>query len=591
MTLRLPLLLLTICIATMSRVSFAESAVPIEAPAAEEQQAPILEFSNEANLAAIRMTWAEIQKAIRFRRLDLATDQLNELNRLRRLGGFESLQEYSLYLIQEGLDRLSVGDIDSAAFFARKALELSPRAPEVLLRSLWLVKETGVAPVVGQIISALRYSWRSPFVLIRGLEVVAYPFLWALTFALYIVLVLNSAYRIQQQLRGFSKFAPGVVRGMVGPIIAVLGLSLPCFGGPLWSIVCWTVFSALFLVNKRWAPILGGSVLMLWGAVIPLKESLSVWLEDARAQALLASNAGDFKFAETKKQLLMSFVNDRKTDGVAYFILGQELKRRREHSAADKAFEQAEGLLGAQPWTLAQRGLTAYGTGEFKRAEEFFERAEKADLATPEFLFNFSRLKFELLDIEGSRNYFTRASQKDSAKVKEFETLADQPGLNGIETLAEIRLPAYLLVRSAFNGQPGLQEKCDQISKSVMPGFTPVGMQLTGALLFLFLMIPAASAHRLRRAQAYFIDYFPSRALINVMRMIPGGAWVVAGRPITAMLIMSTLILMAFPMLGWPAQSTFSIDGITPFIPYYGWLVLLLAAGFSIGGCYLGEDA
>jgi tetratricopeptide (TPR) repeat protein len=524
---------------------------------------------SESLAERIKGEWRRVLQGIKNDDLREIHDACGRLEELRNLGGFTALDEYSLLLVEEGYRRLERAQLDGAAFFAKKALQLSPSSPSVALHSLGLVKGTGVAPVGSQLVYILRQAWSYPALVLSGVKTAIYPFLWAILFGLYISFVIYYAFHLKVILTGVARFIPTHLRGMLAPVATFALLAVPCLFGPLWCLACWSVLLLFASSEKRWLTFHTGVVLVLWGTLIPIRENLKLWLEDDGIASMLRVSEGSF--SDLDKGRLEGLIRRRPSDPTVYFAYGQHLRRREDWGAADAAFARAEELLSAQPWTLAQRGLVAYLAGDLPKALEYYERAEREGLDSPEFLFNYSKARFDNLDTDVSRALHARAQEKAPVLVADLKKREEALGTRAV---AEIRLPSHILLRASLDPVAPLAGKLRERARTLMKGAQPFHMAGAGVLLLLLFFTLGERKKRVR-FQTYYRTYLPSRILETFLRFIPGGAWTLTGQPTVTFLVLSLFFFLAFPLVGWPSESTALIDWLPGIRPWY---ILGLAA-------------
>ncbi len=547
------------------------------------------EVSTSSELTQVQVKWGEVLHAIESDHLGVAADKLNELNSIKLALGYDSMDQHSRVLIGYGIRALNAKDLDKAHFFQRRALLLSPHSPSILIHSLWLARETGMSAVISQLMSAIYYSAYSPRVLLRVAEILTYPALWALTFGLYLVLLFSIALNVLPAIRMGVRFVPTAVRGIFGPPLVVMGLCLPAMMGPVWAVAIWGLYLRALAPQKRWAPFLSGVMVLLWGCIIPLKENLTVWLHDRHVTALLAEGSGDFLTSlQGDGALLSELATARTSDGVVLYAVGQAQFRKGEYEKAAKTLLRAEGIIGG-PWTKATRGMVAIGNGALEAADKLFSEAEEDGLDTAQFYFNYSKLKFALSDTAKSREYLSRANAVDEEITRELETLDASLPTGTLRGYASIKLPWWVVSKSAFAVIPGLKNLYDNRAATVMKGVTPMGMLGVGALL-LALSAWVTKGPRRVRGQSYYSGYSVPTLFLTVIRFFPGGSFVLAGRPLLGGLFASLAFLILFPLFGWPSGGYFTDEALDAFSPYYYVAAMLTVVVLIALGHYFNEE-
>lgn len=522
----------------------------------------------------IREVWGHVLQGISDKDLKKVHDAANELDTFRVQAGFSDLEDYSLFLADEGARRLETGDIESSAFYARKALQLSPNSPSVAFRTLPLVYETGVVPLTGQLSFVFTRSWRDPRILLTVVNNLAYLLLWGALFGLYLAFVLHFSYHIKAALTSVARLLPHSVMGIAAPVITFFILAVPCVLGPVWCLGVWSLIVLMLSTQRRWLTFLTGVLFVTMAVVIPLREQLGAWLRDEGVQSILRISEG--AFSDLDRARLASVVARRGEDPVAAYVYGQYLRKHEEWDDAERAFLKAEALLGQQGWTIAQRGLIQYLRGNVEEASRLFEKAEKDGLRTPQLLFNYSKIKFELLDTEGSMQLSLDAQRMDPRFMNEMKQREE---VLKRKAVAEISLPPHVVVRESLDlSAPLPSAALDRITLLLKGG--SVRLLLFSGIILIALFFLIGERKRRARFHSYYSQYRPSPFLESFLRFLPGGAWIIVGKPATAAGILGVFFVMAFPLVGWPYGSDTLLDALPVIKPWYAvglailWLVI-----------------
>lgn len=561
---------------TIVRADEGEAAVPQPDVVAVDGQAASADFPN-----IIEDTWRLTVAASDRYDLKTVNSLVHELERLKLQADISALDTYALFMVSRGAEALRVGDKESAAFYARKALQLSPRSPVVLARSLPLVRQTGTASASEQLGKILNALWYHPNVSLRLLKHMIYPALLAFSAGLLVALALTFAFKIETLYRGMGRLMPPTVRGLITPFVLLAVLVAPLFAGPLWTMLAWAICTYLFVPHHRWLGFAAGTLLALWGTVIPIRESLKVWLDHPGIQSML--NVASGVFSTSDRARLQQLTSERSSDGALYYTLGQVLRRHGAYGEADEAFLRAEMLLGKQPWTAAQRGVIAFLDGKLEKSEQLFRDAESAGLASAEFFFNYSKAKFEQMDTAASQKYLLRATQLDRGLTNVLKNREDLLGAQSRLAVAEMPLPFHLMFKSALQPISSIREGYSKIAGALMPGCSPAGMLGSGAALILFFFFARKRKSRTVPLSSY-AHLLPARLLPKLLLLVPGGAWVRAGRPMWCFCIVSGCVFLGMPLVDWPAESRVVVDAFPEFIPFY----LCAFALFALCACYIG---
>ncbi len=531
----------------------------------------------------IETVWKNSQKLLSAGELQGANEALLALNDLRKEKGLDSLEEYSLYLIARGEEQAHARDVDSATFLLRRALDLSPLSPLVALKAISLSRSTGYSSPAGLLMLAVN-NLSSHFGMVIGLANGGlYSALLALSMALYLTLVVFIAHQMLTLLRRVSRKLPISARGFLTPLAASIILGLPFYFGPLWTIAAWSLLVLMFVPERKWLAFCGGLVLVLWGTIVTLRENTALWLDDPGIKSALrvVSNS----YAHWDKALLLDLTERRLDDPFGFYSLGELLLRDGDFPRAKLAFERASELMGDDSWGLAQLGVISLLDGHLKEADKLFSEAEAKGLSSAEFLFNVSKVKFELGDSGAGREYFDRAQKINRELVLELRDREARFGIRNPHAIAVVKLPFKWVVHSALSANAAAGERADQILAVLGKGLNSPLLAGLGALLIVLFFLRSERVGK-RRIQNYFVDYEPSAALIVLIKLIPGGAWIIGGNPGVGFATLATLLLCAMPLFGWPLELQAFAASMGAFRAHFLFIFILTSICIVYAGFY-----
>lgn len=549
---------------------------------AEELQGTLIEQSHEMSLPdVIQNTWKQVVAASERGDLKTVNTLVIELQKLKLQADVAALDSYAMYMIERGNEALREEDRETAAFYARKTLQLSPNSPVVLAKSLPLVRQTNTSSTGTQLGTIFREVWHHPNVALRVLKNIIYPALLAFTLGLLAATVLLFAFKIEHVLRGVARALPASIRGLLAPVIILFALVIPLLLGPLWALALWAFLIYFFMPQHRWLGFAAGTLLMLWGTVIPIRESLKGWLEHPGVQAMLDVASG--VFSNSDRSRLEALAVERSNDGAVFYTLGQVLRRHGDYRQADEAFLRAEMLLGKQSWTIAERAAVAYLDGKLEKSDQLYQKAANAGQKGAAFWFNYSKAKFELMDTAKAQEFLNRAVQQNKDLTHSLEEREQLLGAQSRLAIAEIQLPFRFVLDSALHPTASIKRNCLLLARSLMPGSSPPQIAITGAVLLLFFFFARKRKTRTLPLSSY-ANLLPARLLKRLLVIVPGGAWIRAERPLWCFGILSFCALLLMPLLEWPVEAHFIVDAFPDFIPYYVCAVTL----FGLCACYVG---
>lgn len=489
--------------------------------------------------------WGRVKRGLRQNDLRVVNDALLDLEGLKLTTGIESLERYSLVLLDRAEE---TRDREARAYFTRKALELSPRSPEVLLRSLGLVSETGLGSVGGQLVKLFTVSVESPRVYIGLLSKAAYPVLWALTFSFFFVTLALIFMNGKEILSRAALHLPKGARGfLVGPLL-IGAFTVSLLAGPLGALAAAAAFLVCFCQRYRAVGCAAGFLIACWGFVLPIKENITLWHADTEIQSLLEVIEGSRSPGD--KARLLSLQERRPQDAAVAFALADLYRQNGEYINAQKEIDRARNEFGEMPWLLAQSGLLAFIRGESESAKEMFEQAAAMGLSSASFHYNYSKILFDLVDTEGSKQQILLAQKADAERVKELEEREMQLGLRTSTALAPLHIPFSAIQRSVMIPYREAIPMANEKAQTLLYGSTPWTIALLG--LFVIALSAAYPDRSSKRVPNYFSGYEAPSVIQMLIGAVPGGRFLLCGRAVLASLLITLVFLCIWPLVAWP---------------------------------------
>ncbi len=563
-----------------------------ECVAEGDPPAQVLEQPKDSPVG-LEQVWSNVIAALQTNDTATAVDNLELLKRLRNERGYEMLEPQSLELLQRSQQALSSHHLDEAAFLVRKAVELSPTSSRVLFKSLPLLDATGVrmpgvGSLWGQFWQGLVLLGRNRELSLKIIKICLYPALWAVTLGVLLTFVLSLCCNMHVVIAKIAKHVPVSIRGFVAAPAALSLVMAPLMGGPVTCILVWTLVALLFLRSCKWLPLCGGAVVVLWGAVIPIREHLSERISNPGVQALLRVSSG--QYAPRDKAELEEFSVAREGDMAAQLLLGQVLRREGLYQDALRVLKNAQMSYRLNNgWVIAQVGIVQFLLGNLDDADKLFAEAQAVGMNSVEFWFNYSKIKFALTDTAQSREFFERALSLNRELTAELRAREDSLGLYNRYTIAEMHIPWRLLVPSILAADSDRAREYDARVAQVVPGANPMILIGIGSLLVILAMLHARGEARVRRL-AFFSRYVLWKPLERALQFVPGGAWAVHERHGTCALILSVLCFLSFPFIAWPTDSAAVLICLPGIQPLYAAAVVLVALGICYVGYFLSVE-
>ncbi len=530
-------------------------------------------------LTRIPQAWQSAWAALNQGKLAQASDYLQDLNRLKIEAGYESMERYSLLLLVRGEEALRAGNRDDADFLERKALELSPHSPRVRLKAGNLSRSRGIAPV--RTLRAFRDLWYHPELSLKILSSAPYRVLWAACLGLYVVILFYLILHVQELLRGVMAYLSVANRGILGPLVVAVLLVVPELFGPLPAIFVWAITISFVLQGRKVFIATAAMLLTMWGAILPYRAMMQLFVTDPTARILLAELGGDFVPEAVTGIDWRDASLAQKDSALLDMGLSVALLRRGEFGAARQALSRVEMRLGRTSWVKASLGLVALGSSDLVSAQDMFGGVGGADGASADFLFDYSKLKFALSDTAESKRLLAQANVRDAERVKELESRERVVAPGGLRGYMFLR-PGGLRLLSALRADLGAEES----SRS------PLGARwailLGGALLFILALVPGQGVRR-HRGQVYYSRFQVPEWLPRLMRFVPGIPWSRRGNDGIAIVLVTLVAVLLLPL----TSGEFSLlrgEVFSYWAGFYWGVVGLIVLGIVALGYFVSEE-
>ena len=571
--------------ATSAPLADSDASVSVIPPETVGEEAPEpdknISLSYQESTSRMEQIWDESLAAINAHDLNAINLKLNQLQEMQIQSGLKELPEYSNKLLLYAEAAIVTGNKEEAAYLVRKALEFSPHSPEVSVQAMPIAEAAFVATVSSQVGKVISQSLARLDTVADLVKRSIYPILWALTIGVSLTFFMLLATHVTVLMRSVSSTLPTQLRGVLAPIVVFFVLTVPLAFGPLWMMAIWSVLIILLIPKYRWFGGLGAVTILLWGLLVPIRENLDLWLNDAGVQSMLRVSSQIY--SPQDGNLLQSLVNVRRDDVAALLAYEQLLRRQKNTAEARKIVSDLELLIDDSKILEIEKATLLFLEGKAEEAVRGFETLRENSQDYAPYLFNFSKAQFELMDTEKSRDLFEQANALDPELAGTLQKQEEKIGFSHPASLAQLPVPLTYIVRSALSPMEGAAMLADRRIGRLMPGLQIMQVCLIGSgILVLFLLSLGRSA-KLPRA-IYYSNYRHSQLLYGVLRLIPGGASVLNGRPLRAALIISTLFLMLIPIVKWPNDSSALLDNLHGLQFYYTYFVWFVVAAF----CYVG---
>ena len=522
----------------------------------------VLRKENEAELVSL---WRGIIHSLDDRRINDALSKIDDLNDLKMKLGRDSLRVQSKHLISVAGELKDQGIEKESALLAEAAVKISPLSLGIYIDASNFTNNVNLIEIL---INAKEMLGYDPAGVLSLLVSGIYPFLWANVFGILLFFLLYFTSFPRSVLDYFNGVLPGAKSDIKAFIVGIICFIAPLYFGPIWTVAVWSLLYLLISSNRKWAVFISGAVIILWGALIPLRENLNIWLNDAGMKSAVEVLSGST--SENDFRNMQKLLNERPTDGVLYYALGQYFRRSGEFEDAAKAFNRSEIILGNQPYTRAQRGLIELVKGEYVAAEKFFSEAEAMGLKSAAFYYNMSKAKIMQLSTTGSAEYYSKAKEANPLVTKVLDRREEVSGVSENEALGEINLPFPIILRSALTPFSRLSFINESIASLIMPGVS-LGIMLSFGLFLLVSSLAFLSPGK-KRSSLKSEEVSTLRKLVSYL---PGGSDLLSGFTGKTFITFSILFLALFPFFSWPLETLVLFGGSKPkLFSFYALIVL-----------------
>ncbi len=520
-------------------------------------------------------------------------EELEAVGERMRLLDLSSAESWSLTLIQTAEHALAGGDHAFAAALVSWAYRLSPASAEVSLRAMRVSHLSGYQSFLQQVFNVAATIGSDRAFQLSLLSTAIYPMLWGLTISLYVLMVLAFALGMNAPLRFIGLKSYQKLRGVIAPVGVLTLLTLPIVAGPLWALMCWGLTILVVLPRRRWLALYAGVVIGLWGALIPIRESLDFYLSAPRVSEFVRSSAGHAGLGDSL--VLSKLALDYQGSAELQYVLGVAERREGALSNAQASFSRAQAMWkqagsSSARLAVAQLGLLDYMQGDFEAAEKKLLEAQSLGLSGHALTLNLSKVAFAKFQIDQSLALSTEVERSNPGLTLDLREREERFGDRSPLALAEIPLPFFDALQAVLAPESPLDDqiliRASLSAQAMMYGSHPILLVALGAILVLLFLVQGAPARRVRKEILYAAGV-PSRSLRLLVRLIPGGTALWAGLPGIALILLSIPIFFAMPFLGWPwgALELFEVaPSIKPLLgSFLGlWLIGTVYAGWHL---------
>lgn len=543
----------------MPHQGFAESHQEVVGSSFEEQLAPL---------------WSSFITNLKLDDLQAANRDFLKIEDLRKRSGYTIMPKEARELIALAKGVFARNNLVKSKYIVRKALELSPHSPDLILDHavfLILTGEFTRIELLKQVLSA--GMKRMDLIAILFVKLL-YPLLLAFTLGAVLCCILLFAANWKLLTRELKRTLPRLVpRFLATPLLMVLLLT-PLAGGPLWTLTAYIAATYLLLPRVRHFAGACSVLLILWAVIVPLRENYNLWLSDSGVQTLLRIRGQAYGASDLAELKMLH--QGRPEDAVVAFSYAKILRRHGDFDEAGRLL----GILERQGFdpraVKMERGILSLAAGDTSRAESLFNELKASGMESTAFYYNFSKVHFELLNTEESRELYALAGSSDPLLTEDLKDREELLGLRNPTTFAETFPRLDLVFASALKPNPAARTKADAVlSDLIAPAALEEIVYAGGFLLIVFLFIPPP--RRLARdGQVRYID--------QLVSLIPGGSMVLADAATRGFILLSAMIFLAFPLFEWPRDFNAFLALFSGLELYYLYAFCFLTASISYVG-------
>jgi hypothetical protein len=425
-----------------------------------------------------------------------------------------------------------------------------------------------------------------PATLIDTVLVLTYPLLWSVTLSLVAVLLMMITWHVKAVLVGLQRIMPRHSVFCAG-LFLTMTIAIPLLGGPLPAVAAWSLLVLITIPHRRVIACAGGVVVALWGAMLPIRENAVRWFAQQGSDAVMEIARGreNLKFDQEGRLLaLRQLSRQRPDDAAVQFSYAQALKQIGSYDDAKERMMVAAAHSADPSYASAEVAVIDLLRGDLDGAASSFAALYQQGFRDVRFLYNYSLLKFEFTDTEGSRKLFAEAQAADRELVSSF--LNGEPQGSAHRGVVPMLLPWRTLTPWLISPVYSNERKEDVIAQQLFRGANPVVLMVLGfsVALMYFLARTQGSELVTRVAQGRYVH---PRIVKILFRLIPGGAWVIAGRVVRGWALLTICIFALFPLVYWPHEANGFLELLPGLRPVYacglGILTLiLLLRGFHL---------
>lgn len=551
---------------------------------AEEAATPVTNSAYSVSELETQLSekWKQVESSIKSKNLKETNSNLNDLEILKLRVGYTEVLPYSQKLMQLSENALASGEKENSKYLARKSLELSSQSPELLLTYSAHLVDIGLFTHFQIFAETMKVGLQRYDFLMGLMLKLIYPVLWSLTFAAIFCSVLLFISHSHIILQNAKRIVPKQGWAISVPLVLSLIMIAPLFGGPIWAMISFIFAIYIFLPRQRVFAACLSIVLVLWAVLVPLRENMYSWIEEPGVRSMLRVYSGVFNSSDLRDLTVLS--ESRPQDQMLKFLLAKIQRRHGQYEEAARTLQPLRKNSALNPIIDSEVGLIKYLEGDAAKADALYKDLSDKNEGNAKFLYNYSKIRFELLDTEHSRTLFDEANKIDKNLIAGLRDKEDRLGLKNPNTFAEQFLPLEYLFKSATMPEVATKARSDKKAADLIPLITLQEFGMLGTvLLILFLFVSDKRYHAKSTARKEG-EYKPVHAINRMISILPTGNSILSGNVNRAFFLASFIALMTMPFMKWPVEFETILGRLAGLELYYVYAYCFLIAATSYVG-------
>ena len=499
---------------------------------------PSIVASDGGYVGAVHREWKIIEEWIAKGDFSSIEESVGVIKRVEAESGIRSVSALSFDLLDAAKSEYRRGRRDAALYYLKQAKEISPNHLEVALRALPLTLSLEGESILSVFRIVLGTAHNSPTHALLLISALLVPVCVVASGVVLLLLLYSVAHGF---LALSEKILSPLARGEGGAwsFVTATLVIIPIYLGPMWTLALWGYLLAA-VTPARWKIVtLAGGVLILWGSLVPLRENIALWGADPELTTAYSIVMRDLP-SEGDVDTFVTIVSPNPTVRLAQSVL---FRLRGDYASGRRTLQELQRAGSMSPEVSAELGAVSFLTGAYRDADSYY--AELGDESAAALL-NRSKAKFSLLDVDGGKNLFSKARAVEPTLVVQTGAREAYADVNAERVLVDVFPGLSFFVGEALVPRLGAAVRSDAVISSAMPGTTPPLVLGMGVLLLgLGLWRSRTSCRRERPC---------SQALASLLRLLPGGGFVLSDHEVGGALLLSPAILLLLLGSGFPAD-------------------------------------